>query len=152
MLLDPPGWHRLWPHWPYASAVDQALTDRGVPPGIVRADVALRPYYEKDRRDTIYMILTWDVSRTGARGGARLSWDDETGWSYAQLGTDTHEVLFEATVDSLRRVFAAPGDVAGVAEGLVRHWRTPEGEYGAEWERASEVRKSIDAFHQLRGM
>ncbi|MEU5396072.1 hypothetical protein [Streptomyces tibetensis] len=155
MLLDPPGWNRLWPHgvphWPYASALDQALTDRGIPPGIVRADVALRPHYEKDRRDTIYMILTWDVSRTGARGGARLSWDDETGWSYAQLGTDTHEVLFEATVDPLRRVFAAPGDVAGIAEGLVRNWRTPEGEYGAEWERASEVRKSIEAFHQLRG-
>jgi hypothetical protein len=60
--------------------------------------------------------------RTGAWGGAWLSWDDETGWSYARLGTDTHEVLFEATVDSLRRVFAAPEDVAGIAEGLVRHW------------------------------
>ncbi|MFG2811515.1 hypothetical protein [Streptomyces massasporeus] len=64
-----------------------------------------------------------------------------------EVGVDT----FEATHDSLRRVFAAPDDVAGIAEGLVRHWRTPEGEYGAEWERASEVRKSIEALHQLRG-
>jgi hypothetical protein len=48
-------------------------------------------------------------------------------------------------------IFAAPVDVAGVAEGLVRRCRTPEGEYGAEWERASEVWKSIETFHQLRG-
>ncbi|MCX4617716.1 hypothetical protein [Streptomyces mirabilis] len=27
------------PHWPYATAVDQALVDRGVPPGIVRVDL-----------------------------------------------------------------------------------------------------------------
>ncbi|MEH0549172.1 hypothetical protein QA802_40830 [Streptomyces sp. B21-105] len=68
-----------------------------------------------------------------------------------QLGTAAHEVLFEATVDSLRRVFAVPDDVAGITEGLVRHWRTPEGEYGEEWERASEVRKSIEAFHSPDG-
>jgi hypothetical protein len=51
--------------------------------GIVRADVALRAYDQTDRHDTIYMTLTWDVSRTGARGGVRLTWDDETGWTYA---------------------------------------------------------------------
>jgi hypothetical protein len=117
VLLDPPGWHRLWPHgvphWPYASAVDQELNARGIPPGIVRADVALRPYYEKGRRDRIYMTLTWDVSRTGARGGARLSWDDETGWSYAQLGTDKVAGGLLA-----RRGSGLPGDAQPPAGGL----------------------------------
>ncbi|WP_159064538.1 hypothetical protein [Streptomyces olivochromogenes] len=28
------------PHWPYATAVGQALVDCGVPPGIVRVDLA----------------------------------------------------------------------------------------------------------------
>ncbi|MGW0477263.1 hypothetical protein [Streptomyces coeruleorubidus] len=46
VLLDPPGWHRLWsqglPHWPNV----QALTDRGIRPGIVRADIALRAYHQ----------------------------------------------------------------------------------------------------------
>jgi hypothetical protein len=36
LLLDPPGWHRLWspglPHWPYVQAVDRALTNRAIPP------------------------------------------------------------------------------------------------------------------------
>jgi hypothetical protein len=151
VLLDPPGWPGLRPHWPYVSAVDQALTDRGIPPGIVRVDSALRPYYETDRRDPIYALLVWDVSRTGARGGVRLSWDDETGWSYAKLGPDPQEVLVEAPVMALRRIFAAPDDVADIADGLVRRWRTPEGEYAAEWGRAPEVRAAIEAFHQHRG-
>ncbi|GGV90708.1 hypothetical protein GCM10010228_79640 [Streptomyces massasporeus] len=151
MLLDPPVWPGLKPHWPYVRAVDQAPTDRGIPAGIVRADIALRPYYETDRRDTIYVLLVWDVSRTGAWGGLRLSWDDETGWSYAKLGPHAQDVLLEAPVTPLRRTFAAPDDVAGIADGLVRHWRTPEGEHAAEWERAPEVRKAIVAFHQDRG-
>jgi hypothetical protein len=31
------------PHWPYATAVDQALVDRGVPPGTVRLNLGARP-------------------------------------------------------------------------------------------------------------
>jgi hypothetical protein len=77
MLLDPPGWHQLYqrdaPHWPYVKAVNQALADRGIPPGIVRADIDLRPYHEPDPHDRIHMPLIWDVSRTGARGGVRLA-------------------------------------------------------------------------------
>jgi hypothetical protein len=84
LLHDPPGWHRLWshglPHWRYLQAVDQALTNRGIPPGIVRADVVLRPYHEPDRHETIYMRLVREVSRTGALGGVRPAWDNETGW------------------------------------------------------------------------
>ncbi|MEU0250225.1 hypothetical protein ABZ192_39170 [Streptomyces sp. NPDC006235] len=34
------------PHRPNVQAVDQALTDRGIPPGIVRADIALRAYHQ----------------------------------------------------------------------------------------------------------
>ncbi|NMI55688.1 MULTISPECIES: hypothetical protein [unclassified Streptomyces] len=45
------------PHWPYTTAVDQALVDRGVPPGIVRVDLGARP----DERMRIW--LRWDVSR-----------------------------------------------------------------------------------------
>jgi hypothetical protein len=154
VLLDPPGWHQLWkrdaPHWPYVQAVDQALAGRGIPPGIVRADVALRPYHEPDRHESIYMHLIWDVSRTGARGGVRLSWDDDTGWSYAKLGTSTADVLLDAPVVPLHRIFATPHDIAAVAEQLVHHWRTPDGEYGAEWDRAREVRTALSEFRRLR--
>ncbi|MGX5207105.1 hypothetical protein ACWKT3_41240 [Streptomyces violaceus] len=55
----------------------------------------------------------------------KLAWDDDTDWSYANFGTDTHDVLLQAPVTPLRRVFACPEDVADVADGLVRHWRTP---------------------------
>jgi hypothetical protein len=114
-----PGWHRwqhVLPHWPL-RAVDRTLADRGIPPGIVRADVALRPYHQPDRHEKIYPHLVWDVSRTRGRGGVRLAWDDETGWSYAKLGTSAHDVLLEATVTPLHRVLAGPDDVAAVAEG-----------------------------------
>lgn len=42
VLLDPPGWHRLWSqglsHWPpYVQSVDQALADRSVHAGFERA-------------------------------------------------------------------------------------------------------------------
>ncbi|MFE6520861.1 DUF6292 family protein [Streptomyces sp. NPDC057794] len=154
MLLDPPGWHRLWktglPHWPYVQAVDHALTDRGIPPGIVRADIALRPYHRTDCRDRAYMLLAWDVSRTGARGGVQLRWDDEAGWSYAKLGLRTDDVLLEALITALHRVFAAPDDVADVAYGLVSSWRTPQGEYGAEWDGAPQARTAIDELRRLR--
>jgi hypothetical protein len=66
-------------------------------------------------------------------------------WNYVIVDT------FEATHDSLRRVCAAPDDVAGIAEGFVRHWRASEGEYGAEWERASEVRIGILGPQVKRG-
>ncbi|MGK5693283.1 hypothetical protein ACSNOJ_10330 [Streptomyces sp. URMC 128] len=59
-------------------------------------------------------------------------------------------MLLEAPVTPLHRVFAAPDDVADVAEGLVHHWRTPGGEYGAEWNRAPERRTAIEGFRQLR--
>ncbi|WP_307530502.1 hypothetical protein [Streptomyces umbrinus] len=48
----------------------------------------------------------------------------------------------------LRRVFAVPEVVAEMAESLVRSWRTPAGEYGAEWDQAREVRTAIEAFRQ----
>lgn len=35
---------------------------------------------------TIYMTLIWDVSRTGTRGGVRLTWEEETGRAYAKPG------------------------------------------------------------------
>ncbi|MCX4411502.1 hypothetical protein OG840_61160 [Streptomyces sp. NBC_01764] len=31
------------PLWPYVTAVDQALVDRGVPPGTVRLNLGARP-------------------------------------------------------------------------------------------------------------
>jgi hypothetical protein len=48
-------------------------------------------------------------------------------WSYAKLGPSISDVLLEAPVTPLHRVFATPGDVADVAEALVRHWRTSAG-------------------------
>jgi hypothetical protein len=93
------------------------------------------------------MLLAWVVSRIGARGGVQLKWDDETGWSYAKLGLETDDVLLEAP---LHRVVASPDDVADVAHGLVGSWRTPQGEYGAEWERASQARTAIENLRRLR--
>ncbi|GGW76830.1 DUF6292 family protein [Streptomyces galilaeus] len=81
MLLDPPGWPgfpEALPHWRYVQAVDRALSDRGIPPGIVRADRTGREHGE-----TMYMVLVWDVSRTGVLGGVRLNWEEETGWRTA---------------------------------------------------------------------
>jgi hypothetical protein len=146
--------HQAWktglPHWPYVQAVDEALTARGIPPGIVRADIALRPYHRTDCRDRVYALLAWDVSRIGARGGVQLKWDDETGWSYAKLGLRTDDVLLDAPIAPLHRVFASPDDVADVAHGLVNSWRTPRGEHGAEWDGASQTRTAIENLRELR--
>ncbi|MCX4460677.1 hypothetical protein OG585_50270 (plasmid) [Streptomyces sp. NBC_01340] len=42
------------PHWPYATAVDQALVDRGVPRGTVRV--------ERLPGERMCIWLRWDVS------------------------------------------------------------------------------------------
>ena len=49
-----------------------------------------------------------------------------------------------------RRVpgFAVPEAVVEMAESLVRSWRTPAGEYGAEWDQAQEVHTAIEVFRQ----
>ncbi|MGX1916255.1 hypothetical protein ACWIID_46945 [Streptomyces phaeochromogenes] len=41
-----------------------------------------------------------------------------------------------------------PEAVVETAESLVRSWRTPAGEYGAEWGQAREVRTAIEVFRQ----
>ncbi|MEV4033743.1 hypothetical protein [Streptomyces umbrinus] len=41
-----------------------------------------------------------------------------------------------------------PEAVAEAAESLVRSWRTPTGEHGAEWDQAHEVRAVISMFRQ----
>ncbi len=46
----------------------------------------------------------------------------------------------------LHRVYAAPEGVAAVGEQFVCHGRLPTGEYGAEWDGASQVRATIDRF------
>ncbi|MFD9443850.1 hypothetical protein ACFWBR_31270 [Streptomyces sp. NPDC060006] len=70
MLLNPPGLlrHGLLPHWPYAQAVDQALTDCGIPPGTVRVERTGRAYGE-----LMYLVLAWDVSRCAGPGGIQLA-------------------------------------------------------------------------------
>ncbi|MFD0008247.1 hypothetical protein ACFVJ4_38495 [Streptomyces sp. NPDC127178] len=72
-------------------------------------------------------------------GGAR-------GWSYALLGASPSIATPTQPLAALHRVFAAPDDVAAVAEHLVRNWRTPTGEYGAEWDQAPRVRATIERF------
>ncbi|MGP4052964.1 DUF6292 family protein [Streptomyces sp. 2A115] len=145
MILNPPGLgpgaaHQL-PHWPYVQAVDDALTARGIPPGTVRAD---RTYPQ--RGDRMYIRLVWYISRTAGVGGLRFHWEEETGWAYAYLGAVPSIATPPRPLAALHRVFAAPDDVAQVAERLVRNWRTPTGEYGAEWERAPHVRATIELF------
>lgn len=46
--MHPPGLlpYELLPHWPYAQAVDQALTEHGIPPGSVRVEHTGREHSE----------------------------------------------------------------------------------------------------------
>ncbi|WP_406486153.1 hypothetical protein [Streptomyces phaeochromogenes] len=146
MLLDPPGWPGCaqgLPHWPYLQAVDQALTGRGIPPGAVCIDRAGRAH-----GDTMSMELSWDVSRTAGPGGVRFHWDEDTGWSYATVRLIRDGTLPRRPLTPLHRVFALPEAVAETAESLVRSWRTPTGECGAEWDQAREVRTAIEVFRQ----
>ncbi|WP_055617432.1 DUF6292 family protein [Streptomyces phaeochromogenes] len=134
MLLDPPGWPGCaqgLPHWPYLQAVDQALTGRGILPGAVCLDRAGRA-----DGDTMFMDLVWDVSRTAGPGGVRLHWGEDTGWSYTLVRLVRDSALPHRPLAPLHRVFAVPEAVAEMAESLVRSWRTPIGEYGAEWDQA----------------
>jgi hypothetical protein len=57
----------------HLQTIDHAPADRGIPPRIVRADVVLRSHHQPGRHEKIYMLLVWDVSRTGARGGVTAS-------------------------------------------------------------------------------
>ncbi|MGX1916027.1 hypothetical protein ACWIID_45700 [Streptomyces phaeochromogenes] len=94
------------------------------------------------------MELSWDVSRTAGPGGVRFHWDEDTGWSYVTVRLIRDGTLPRRPLTPLHRVFAAPEAVADTAESLVRSWRTPTGEYGAEWDQAHEVRTAINAFRQ----
>nr|WP_306944305.1 DUF6292 family protein [Streptomyces phaeochromogenes] len=94
------------------------------------------------------MELSWDVSRTAGPGGVRFHWDEDTGWSYATVRLVGDGTLPRRPLVPLHRVFAVPEAVAETAESLVRSWRTPAGEYGAEWDQAREVRTAIEVFRQ----
>ncbi|MFE4758453.1 hypothetical protein ACFRIB_51325 [Streptomyces mirabilis] len=128
---------RTLPHWPYATAVDQALVDRGVPPGTVRLNLGARP----DERMRIR--LSWDVSRCVGPGGIRLPWHEETGWAYAYVGPGYS--IPRGPVTSLRRVYATPKAVAAAADSLVHTGRPPAEAHEQEWLQADAVRAAIDA-------
>lgn len=143
MILNPPGWFsgaaQQLPHWPYLQAVDAALTARGIPPDTVRAHCT-----PAEQRRTMYLLLAWDISRTADMGGLRFTWDEETGWSYARLGAAPPIATRPRPIAVLHRVFAAPDDVAEVAEQYVGTGHTSAGEHGAEWAGASLVRYMIE--------
>lgn len=147
MLLDPPGWPgrpQGLPHWPYVQAVDEVLTARGVPPGIVRADV--RP---RERGLTTYMRLGWDASRADGRGGIRLQWEERRGWFYTLLGLGgPHDVLLHTVLSPIETIYAVPHDVAGVAKESVRHRRLPETRHRREWDGAHAARAAAVDFRR----
>jgi len=151
MLLDPPGWPGMpqgLPHWPYVQAVDHALGERGVPPGMVRANCK-----SPQRGHTVYMTLEWDASRVGGRFGIRLYWGERRGWSYAVLDTD-RELLLYGVLTPFRSLVPTP---AAVAEQLVCSGRAPESEreyrYRDEWDGAPALRTGIRDFHRtIRGL
>lgn len=148
VLLDPPGTRSApqgLPHWPYVQAVDDALTARGIPPGIVRAS-----HHGLERGLTTYMTLAWDVSRTSGRGGIRLDWEERQGWYYALTGLDSYDVLLYTVVTALRTPVADPERVADVAEELVRFRRVPDAEHREEWEGARDVRAAASDFRRSR--
>ncbi|MET9118833.1 hypothetical protein ABZX38_32145 [Streptomyces longwoodensis] len=145
MLLDPPGMLlvHLLPHWPYLQAVDAALVGRGIPPGAVRISRSGREHGE-----LMTMRVYWDASRTGGHGGARLAWEEETGWEYALVGLAQDQVILAGQIGALHRIYASSEDVAEVAERKVRTWRRPAGDFHGEWEQASRVRAAIKTFRQ----
>ncbi|MEU1259352.1 DUF6292 family protein [Streptomyces chartreusis] len=146
MLLNPPGWSvdpGDLPHWPYVKAVDDALAERGIPPGSVRAS-----YSGRDQGLTPYMWLTWDVSRTGGRGGIRLHWTERQGWYYALIGMSPQDVLLYAVLPTFRTFIPAPRDLADVAEHLVHTMRVPDVDHRTEWDSAGEVRAATRDFRR----
>ncbi|MFJ9714252.1 hypothetical protein [Streptomyces sp. NPDC101234] len=96
--------------------------------------------------DTMYIVLVWDMSRTAGPGGLRFRWEEETGWSSALIGVSPEIATPSRPIAALHRVFAAPNDVAQIAEHLVHNRRTPTGEYGLEWDQAAHVRATIERF------
>ncbi|MFM9633186.1 hypothetical protein [Streptomyces galilaeus] len=116
----------------------------------------------REHGESMYMVLVWDVSRTGALGDVRLNWEEETGWAYGKLGLSWQEAdwapdmlgiqsrdaIVQEPLAALHRVFASPSDVADAAQHLVHHWRLPGGEYPGEWDQAGHVRAAIDAFRR----
>jgi hypothetical protein len=124
------------PHWPYATAVDQALVDRGVPPGTVRV--------ERLPGERMCIRLRWDVSRCVGPGGIRLLWGEETGWVYAYVGPGYS--MPRGPVTSLRRVYATPKAVAAAADFLVHTGRPPAEAHDEERPQAGAVRAAIDAY------
>ncbi|MBQ0855665.1 hypothetical protein J8N05_46765 (plasmid) [Streptomyces sp. BH-SS-21] len=148
MLLNPPGPlpADLLPHWPYARALDQALTGRGIPPGAVRVE---RAYGAPET--AVLLVLGWDASRCAGQGGIRLGWSDDSGWSHALI-RPVGSAVSRGPLAALRRVFAAPEAVADVAHALVtggfgdyaRQWHE-------QWDGARDVREGIGAFRQAVG-
>ncbi|MEU6258625.1 hypothetical protein [Streptomyces sp. NPDC047043] len=146
MLLDPPGWPgrpQGLPHWPYVQAVDAALTARGIPPGVVRADVRTR-----QRGLTTYMLLRWDASRTSGFGGIRLEWEERRGWFYALLGLGSDDVLLHTVLTPIETIYAEPDALADVAEELLHHRRLPDTRCRREWDGAKEARAAAVDFRR----
>ncbi|MFE9686797.1 hypothetical protein [Streptomyces sp. NPDC006285] len=144
MLLRPPGLldAATLPHWPYAHALDQELTGRGIPPGAVRVERDYR------REATMRLVLSWDASRCAGSGGIRLLWHDDTGWTHSLLRPDAAGAIPRGPLTALHRVFATPRDVAEVAGALVsRRFHRYRGDHHGEWEQAPQVRAAIAAFH-----
>ncbi|MDQ0906040.1 hypothetical protein QFZ22_002025 [Streptomyces canus] len=47
---------------------------------------------------TMYTVMTWDVSRTGGRGGLQLHWQERKGWFYALAGLSQFDVHFNTVL------------------------------------------------------
>lgn len=112
VLLQPPGWipPDPLPHWPYAQAVDEVLTARGIPAGVVRVNCT-----GPGSHASMYMRFRWDVSRTGGLGGVQLDWTDDTGWAYTLFAlAPAYDVVLTGLVTELHRVFARPDAVTTV--------------------------------------
>jgi hypothetical protein len=148
VLFDPPGIPvdpKGLPHWPYVQAVDDALAARSIAPGTVRAN-----HTSLERGMTMYTVMTWDVSRTGGRGGLQLHWLERKGWFYALAGLSQFDVHFYTVLTPLCTPMSAPETVADVAEQLVRFRRITETEYWELWEGAGDVQVAANDFRRAR--
>ncbi|MFF3489525.1 hypothetical protein ACFYXC_40815 [Streptomyces sp. NPDC002701] len=135
MLLNPPrpGPTDLLPHWPYARALDEALTGRGIPPGLIRVE----------RTGLAYGDPGLGLQHCAGLGGIRLAWREDTGWSHALIRPDGGSAIWRGPLTALPQVYATPKAVADVAHALVHQHPHNGGPHGrGEWSRAHDVRRA----------
>lgn len=141
-------WETL-PHYPYARAVDEALTELGIPPGRFLVYAAARPGAHVTRPGQLVLrtVLEWDRSRCARPAGVRIHWRDESGWTYDLVGARRPASRGRLPL-GYDFTFAPPEAVAAAAAAVVRAAPPTRRSNPREWPEAAESRAAIAAFRR----